>query len=584
MNQAQALQILGFYRRASTLLIQLSQTLGAEPDSITKAVELRSLGDALQLVGNLEQSREALQNSLSIAQRLQSPQDVSAAMVSLGNLARSQKDTKSAIALYQQAATVASSPIAKVEAQINQFSLLVNTEQRSAAQKLDPQIKAQLANLPPNQASIYARINFAQSLIQLKTEKKGSTPQDIAYSSSLTDSAQLLATAVQQSRDLKDRRAEAYALGSLGSVYEQTKQWSNARDLTQQVLLVAQTVHAPDVTYRWQWQMGRLLKQQGDIPGAIAAYDSAVETLQSLRSDLVGVNRDVQFSFRESVEPVYRESVELLLQSQGTGASEQNLNKARQRIEALQLAELDNFFREACLNAKPVLLDQIVDQNNPTTAIIYPIILPDHLQVIVKIPKQPLRHHVVPRSQKEIKEHLIGFRRDLLEPDTTNEAKQKAREIYNWLIKPIESELEQSGVNTLVFVLDGALRSVPMAALYDGNHYLVEKYAVSLSLGLQLLQPKPLTAESLRVLAAGLVQPPPNYLRFPPLPDIQTEFNLIAKAGVLTQQLLNQAFTSKALEEKVNSTPFMWFIWQLMGNLVSRPKIRSFWPQMGPST
>ncbi len=443
-----------------------------------------------------------------------------------------------------------------MEAQINQFSLLVNTEQLSAAQKLEPRIKAQLTDLPPNQASIYARINFAQSLLKLKTEKKGNTSQDIAYSSSLTDSAQLLATAVQQSRDLKDRRAEAYALGSLGSAYEQTKQWSNAHDLTQQALLLAQTVNASDVTYRWQWQMGRLLKQQGDIPGAIAAYDSAVETLQSLRSDLVGVNRDVQFSFRESVEPVYRESVELLLQSQGTGASEQNLDKARQRIEALQLAELDNFFREACLNAKPVLLDQIVDQNNPTAAIIYPIILPDQLQVIVKIPKRPLRHHVVLKSQKEIEDHLIGFRRDLIEPDTTNEAKQKAKEIYNWLIKPIESELEQSGVNTLVFVLDGALRSVPMAALYDGNHYLVEKYAVSLSLGLQLLQPKPLTAESLKVLAAGLVQPPPNYLRFPPLPDIQTEFNLIAKAGVLTQQLLNQEFTSKALEEKVNSTPF----------------------------
>ncbi|MGH2415255.1 MAG: CHAT domain-containing protein, partial [Microcystaceae cyanobacterium] len=271
--------------------------------------------------------------------------------------------------------------------------------------------------------------------------------------------------------------------------------------------------------------------------------------LKALRSDLVAVNRDIQFSFKESVEPVYREAVALLVRD----PSEQNLDKARQRMEALQLAELDDYFQEACLNAKTVLLDKLVDRDNPTAAIIYPIILPQQLEVIVKIPQQPLQHHTAYKTQEEVERLLEQLQQNLTELDATDKIQALSQEVYRWLVQPIESRLEQSGVDTLVFVLDGALRSIPMAALYDGKQYLVEKYAIALSLGLQLLEPKSLAAEQLNVLAAGLVDPPPDFQQFPPLPEIQSEFNLIAQSGIPIQQLLNQEFTSQTLQQKVSS-------------------------------
>lgn len=369
--------------------------------------------------------------------------------------------------------------------------------------------------------------------------------------------AQLLATAIQHAHRLGDRRAEAYAIGNLGSVYEQTEQWNEAQQLTQQALDLAQGLNAPDISYRWHWQLGRLFKQQQQIPAAIAAYDAAVDELRSLRGDLVAVNREVQFSFRESVEPVYRESVELLVQDQGSEPTEQNLDKARQRIEALQLAELDNFFREACLDTQTVLLDKVVDQDNPTAAIVYPIILPNQLEVIVKIPQQPLHHHAIKIPRQKVENLLQQLQQNLTELDATDQIQMLSQQVYSWLIQPIEPDLERQGVNTLVFVLDGALRSIPMAGLYDGKRYLVEKYAVALSIGLQLFPPKSLTAERLNVLAAGLVEPPLNFQQqFPPLPAIKSEFDLIAKTGVSTEQLLDRAFTSQALEAKVSSAGF----------------------------
>ena len=554
INQAQALQVMGFYRRALTLLTELSQTLQSQPDSVAKAVDLRSLGEALQFTGDLEESRQVLQTSLALAERLQLPQEISATLLSLGNTASAQQDVKAASRFYQQAVAIAPAPLVKVQARINQFSLLVNSNQAPDGQLLAA-ITTELTDLPTSQASIYASIHFSQALIKLENkEYPQASPQ-----TSPERIAQLLAKTVQQSRSLGDPRSESYALGTLASLYEQTQQWADSKDLTEQALRLADIANAPDISYRWHWQLGRLLKQQGDRAGAIVSYDAAIDELQSLRNDLVAVNREVQFSFRDSVEPVYRQSVELLLQSQPTGnqkLSEQILDKARRRVEALQLAELDNFFRESCLNATTVLLDKVVDQDNPTTAVFYPIILPDQLQVIVKVPGQPLHQYAVNRSQTEVEGTLNQLRQSITEPDTIAEVKSLSQQIYGWLIQPIESELEKSGIKTLVFVLDGAFRSVPMAVMHDGDRYLVEKYAVALSPGLQLLNPEPIAKEGLQVLAAGLVQPPANYQNFPPLPEIQSEFDSISTAGVPITTLLDQAFTRKSLETEVNQAKF----------------------------
>ncbi|WP_017654700.1 CHAT domain-containing protein [Fortiea contorta] len=562
INQAQALQVLGFYRRSLSILSDLRSTLQARPHSLTKVVELRSLGDTLQLVGDLAQSQQVLQQSLEIAKNLRSTAEMSATLSSLGNTARIKQDIPAALVYYQQAAQLAPTPITKITAEINQLNLLVSTKQDSLAAALLPQIQTHLLNLPPSQSTIYAQIHLAQTLM-----KMGNETQKNRYT------AQLLATTFQQASDLEDKRAQAYALGTLGSLYEQTQQWSDAQTVTQKALILTQSINAPDIAYRWHWQLGRLLKQQGKIADAITAYDTAISELQSLRSDLVAVNRDIQYGFKESVEPVYRQSVELLLQTTTSAASQENLEKARQRMESLQLAELDDFFRQACINAKTVILDDVVDKDNPTSAIIYPIILPQQLQVIIKIPQQPLRRYVINQSQQKIEKILEQLRANILEPDKEEEVQLLAKTVHDWLIpKEIEKTLATSQVKTLVFVLDGDLRNIPMAALYDGEKYLVEKYAVALSLGLQLITPKSPTSAPINVLAAGLVQPPKEFPQFRTLPEIKSEFNFITQAGITTKKLLDAEFTSNNLEKNVNTTNFNVLHLATHGQFSSRPE------------
>lgn len=553
INQAQALEAMGLYRRALETLQQVVQNLQSAPDSSLKIAGLRSLGNSLRLVGDLEESVKVLQQSLEVAKRLQSPQDISDTLLSLANTSRAQQNTEAALAYYQQAANTPSAAT-KSKALLNQFSLLVETHQQQAALALLPQIQSQLANLPPSKAAIEGRINLVQSLIKLGAATTGELP-------TTQEMAQLLAVAAQQSKSLGDQRAESYALGSLGGLYEQNQQIRDAMNLTQQALLLAQSMNASDITYRWQWQMGRLLKAEGDIKGAIAAYSEAVKLLKALRSDLVAINTDLQFTFKESVEPIYREFVALLLQpSENSGEFKQangqksedtiqkNLAEARNVIESLQLAELDNFFQEACLQAKAHQIDQIDNK----AAVIYPIILKDRLEVILSLPQKALSHYATKLPADRVEGIVDEFKQSLTPLATPQKRLRLSQQIYEWLIRPAANDLASSGIKTLVFVLDGSLRNVPMAALYDGKQYLVQQYSIAISPGLQLLEPRPLIQGKFQVLKGGLSEARQG---FSALPAVESELKQIS-SEVPGKTLLNQDLTYINVQNQLKATPF----------------------------
>ena len=551
INQVRALQAEGLYRRATDLLTQVRQSLQDQPDSRLKVTGLRSLGKMLRLVGNLTQSRTVLEQSLAISQNLQDKMpvsEISSILFSLGNTTRAQGDIDPALNFYQKAIATAPSLTTKTQIQLAQLSLLAEADRQTEAQRLFTQIQPQLGQLPPGRLAAYARIDLARSAMKLSRHRT-----EVASTNLLKTSAQELATAVQHIRSIGDRRGESYALGTLGSLYENTQQWNNAKTLTQQALSVAQSIDAPDIAYQWQWQLGRVFCQGTSCTStenrqhATAAYGSAVKTLQSLRSDLAAINQDVQFSFRESVEPVYRQFVELLLQSDTNEPSQENLKQARETIEALQLAELDNFFREACITARPVKIDQI----DPRAAVIYPIILPNQFAVILSLPNQPLRYHKTSLPQAEVDRILTQMHQGLRATAFVEDWLPFAQQIYNLLLRPEEAELAANNIKTLVFVPDGSLRDLPMAALHDGKRYLIEKYSVVLTPGLQLLQPQAIDPVKMQGILAGLSQAREN---FAALPNVATEISQI-KAEIHSQVLLDQAFTSQALKAEVDSTP-----------------------------
>ncbi|WP_082209745.1 CHAT domain-containing protein [Fischerella sp. PCC 9605] len=449
------------------------------------------------------------------------------------------------------------------------------------AQTLQTQIESTLATVPPNRAVIYAQISFADCLI--KTEQ-------------LDKAKPVLDAALQQARTLQDRRAETYVLGYLGQFYYQQKQLNQAIALTQQALALAQeqnvTGDAREITYLWQSQLGSLLREQRDTKGAIAAYTAAYNTLQSLRSDLNANNRDVQFDFLKEVKPVYIELADLLLQSK-LGADELNslvvsnpnitqakfeqnqpknrLEFARRVIESWQLAELDNFFQDPCSEETNIAIQ--IDDIDTQAAVIYPFIFKDRLEIILSLPGKPLQQFAIPVSEDKVNDTLDRLY-DYLDNVTVNnsarnilatanpdpeELKENIQtllpifaQLYNWLIQPVETQLNTNQIKNLVFVLNGRLQKVPMAALYNGQQYLIEKYGVALVPSLQLIDPKLLKREKIKVLAAGVSkQVQIQGETFPALVNVPKELEEIKEAFPSSLKLLNQEFTTQTIQNQL---------------------------------
>jgi CHAT domain-containing protein len=638
LNQAQALQMLGLLPKAEQLLTSLQTAINQAPNSLLQVRIRRSLGQVYTKLGQLDAAKVALEASQQAAQQLPEAQraaEMSLTWLSLGNRQRAVAERERAVEpvppepslckVYQPPTAAGSSaayaqaeaaltqyqraiqqfshaelpPLTTLQAELNQFNLLRELQREAEALRQLPTLQAELRQMPPSRASVFAQINLARSLICF-------TPP--SNSEVIT---QTLTTAIQQARSLKDDRAASYGLGTLGHWYELAAQplaaqplaaqplaaqnlsdpkstnLSQARQLTQAALILAQATHASDISYQWQWQLGRILRA---LPGAdsrqqaITAYAAAVKTLAVVRNELIGTNPEMQFSFRDNAEPVYRELVDLLLDphahlNANAKPDPAILTQAIQIIDSLQVAELENFFR--CVLSQLVPIDQVANQADPSAAIFYPIILPDRLEVIVNLPGQatPITYTArVPKSQVEAT--LQTLRAALVNPVAgRDEFEPAAQHIYNWLIRPAIPALQAAQVKTLVFVLDGALRNIPMAALWDGHQFLIENYAVALTPGFQLLGPKRLEPRQLKALIGGLTTSEVGKVRiagrsysFDPLKNVQAETQKIKAVLPRSITLVDNQFQPKILHQTLSQTAFPIVHLSTHGNFSANPQ------------
>lgn len=383
---------------------------------------------------------------------------------------------------------------------------------------------------------------------------------------SLQQATQILIPTIATANQLQNIRLEASARVLLAEVYslfaessQDSRSWAQVETLSQQALQLVQAQDAPDLVLRAQQQYARSLIKQAKTPAARSACRVAATTLEANRSNLVSVDQDVQYSFLESVDPFYRDCVTVLVPQPTETPRQEDLKDARKLIEALQLAELDNFFQEACIEARKGQIDTLVDEQKSTkTAVIYPILLSNRrVGVIAKFPQVQNLQYRSTTAGENVEALLSRLKTQLTNINTSDsdDTKAVARTVYSWLIAPFRDQLKS--VDTLVFVPDAAFRNVPMAALYDGQRYLVEDYAIALNPGLQLVNPKT-TDTPLSAIGAGLIDVPKKYdLGTFPKTAVDQEFTSMQNAGILTQEpLLETKFTSAELARQLEKTPF----------------------------
>ncbi|MEO1621669.1 MAG: CHAT domain-containing protein, partial [Cyanobacteria bacterium J06632_3] len=190
----------------------------------------------------------------------------------------------------------------------------------------------------------------------------------------------------------------------------------------------------------------------------------------------------------------------------------------------------------------------------------------DRLEIIVMLPgSPPLRRTVEGLTSNELNATILNLRQALDNPNSN--PLPAAQRLYNWLIRPLETDLAQAGVDSLIYAPDGQLRYVPLAALHDGDSWLVENYHIN-----------NITAESLsefddapdanpRILAGAFtdmsitypVEIDGNTVSFSGLPFAGVELNNLEATQTDITPFRDNAFTLNAVKGIMNEYEILHF-------------------------
>jgi CHAT domain-containing protein len=517
----------------------------------------------------LEEATRYAEESVILARQVRDTNVLATALNHQGNVLMAQQRYSDALQIYHEGIALAEpDPALTVTLTINAIHVhLVN----ETAQEAIPLLRAAL-NKTRDLADSYAKTYDLISLGYLAQRLESSLP---AQSTLLTQWAYTaFSDALKLAESLGDVRAKSYAAGHLGELYIAAKRYHDAEPLLRQALFLAEQSEAPELLARWHWQFGRLLKAQGKTDGTKAAYLKALDQFQSIQSALVFGQRGYPQFFRETVGAVYLELAELLLQEASTSTNaeqrRQTLRQVRDVMEGFKVAELKNYFQDECVavqqeTRRPASLDKLL---KPKTAVLYPILFPDRIALLLTLANGGIKQVDVPLSAVELRQTATAFREQLAKGGNPRRLLTHAQALYDWLIRPIASELRSDTIDTLVVVPDGILRTIPFAALHDGKDFLVSRYALVITPGLTLTDPGVFAKGDYRVLLNGLSEGVQN---FGSLPHVSDEISKIAPLYDSTQ-LLNGAFRKTNVRTQLERTPYSIILFATHGRFLSDPR------------
>jgi len=350
-------------------------------------------------------------------------------------------------------------------------------------------------------------------------------------------------------RELGNRNQESQILSSLGSVFELNqpelaiayyKQSVNVIEAIRKELKVLpqnqqQAFQQKNATtYR---NLADLLLRQGRVMEALQVLDLLkVQELQDYLKNVKGNERTAQGI--RMLEPEKAISQQLAAQPDRLTELNQKLSSQIQQLPKSELNQVPKYL-----------------QNLPRgVVLLYPLILGDRLELVLFSANNPPISRRV-NVKKEVLEELVKeFRSDLQNP-LSQDAKISGKKVYDLIINPLNSDLKQTKVSTILYAPDGILRYIPLAALYDGKKWLVEKYQVNNLIAYSLLNPdrKPLAnTNNLRIFAGAFGgKAGENKFGTKGLPETISEVDNITKTFNNANKLIGQNFTAKNIKEKL---------------------------------
>ena len=175
----------------------------------------------------------------------------------------------------------------------------------------------------------------------------------------------------------------------------------------------------------------------------------------------------------------------------------------------------------------------------------------DRLLLVMVPPEGQPVQQLIDVSRRDVvrQAQLLGIELSLVEEEGYQPL---ARQLYDWLLAPVEADLQHKDIDNLMYVMDEGLRTVPLAAMMTGDRFAIEQYGISMLPSVGLLNADFDTEPSEQnVLTAGADQ----FETMEALPAVPVELGIVGSTSTSAETLLNEAFNLEDLTKARTERP-----------------------------
>ena len=189
-------------------------------------------------------------------------------------------------------------------------------------------------------------------------------------------------------------------------------------------------------------------------------------------------------------------------------------------------------------------LKEIAEQASIKPAVIWAVPKDDFLQLMLITPdNQFITKEVRGATRQSLTRRISELKAGIADTESLKYL-PPARLIYRWLFKPLEPYLTAEEIDTLLLCTGPTLRSLPFAALHDGEKFVIEKYNIARIPAFNLTDTSYTSKPDKKVLAMGATE----FSDLPSLPGVAVELETIVPKLWSGRKLINQDFTLKNLK------------------------------------
>ena len=423
----------------------------------------------------------------------------------------------------------------------NQSDLFNGKELRDLVQT----INSLSSNLPINVDLIYARLNFANTLIDLCKIFKS---EETFF---LNVGFNQIRIAIDEVNNIHNDRAKSYTLYYLAKFYTYTSQTNLALETLEFSKSINSKSSNPELSFQIDAELAQTYSLVNKISESRLAYESAIQTIDIIRHNL-DYSNIITRSLSKEFETVYKNYFNFLFNTS------LDIKRALDINNKLHVIQIENYLGCNKLDLIPITDPKITTQLPP---VIYSFNLGNSIEIVLRESNGRLHHHSADHnSVMNASQNLnIYFQNNNNLVSDESLFSPYIYTLYNEIIKPLEPFLPSNG--PLIFSLDASLENIPISMLRNENQYLSEKYYIINSIGSQIKSIKKVLYQDSNILIGGLSQRSPSFNNpsappgLSPLPQVTQEVELIKLSSKNTKELINKNFTIENFQSTISHSP-----------------------------